>query len=684
MKPDDPSVLIKDFHLDGNGELTGEYLAKFKNAVAKNAKDHPWISTWGFGCELKGKLCGIPGVCTENEYAKLLKAFYLGVKEGNPRATVFQDAANNMEPQAGIAETGRLLTETNQQGGCKFDLIGIHTYRHRPESPDLDEDARALFKMLEKNGYNDTAVFWPEGMHYGPYAIPQWGISSAEWVPPVFWCYGALSYDMGWTEKISAAWRARSWLVALKYQDRVKSFQSGAFMNNSEMDLDLTPFATQKISNTLGRLLGDAYFKKDIRFAPYVRCYIFEDVEKRPVAAVWCHHPNLDAGTMNPPLATANFQGSLEQIFDLMECERSFAPDEKGDVSFPISSFPLFLRGAPGTVDTFIKAFDNASLITGEDISPLMISGKPSTPETVEIAVKNYLSKAFSGIIEIAAQKLPLSIAPSGTSTVGVRLPETLRPDRIVKENLQLALKTSSGTFANDISFEGFVCKKTAREIKIDAELDDWKDIPAVKFVNRYSAQGLSAVSATDFSGDFKIAWDEKGIYVCARIADDKFAHEAFAKPGYRWSNDCLQIYFDSFCDARTRQQRGYDENDYEYGMFPNADAKSSIVYRHKTPDPQLGLATQAPQDDTVAKDIPSAFRRTADGYVYEVFFPAKYLLPIKLEKGSAVGFGLYAADCDDPLAKYPNRVKSALTLTPSGTGCYNNPHLWPEMLLWE
>jgi len=90
-------------------------------------------------------------------------------------------------------------------------------------------------------------VFWPEGMHYGPYTIPQWGIESASWLPPACWYYGALSYDMGWTEKVSAAWRARSWLVALKHQDRIKSFMSAAHVNNFEMDIHLTPFATQKI-----------------------------------------------------------------------------------------------------------------------------------------------------------------------------------------------------------------------------------------------------------------------------------------------------------------------------------------------------------------------------------------------------------------------------------------------------
>jgi hypothetical protein len=184
-----------------------------------------------------------------------------------------------------------------------------------------------------------------------------------------------------------------------------------------------------------------------------------------------------------------------------------------------------------------------------------------------------------------------------------------------------------------------------------------------------------------DFSGWFKVAWNQKGIYICVKITDDKFVHKEFEKTGSRWNNDSLQIYFDTACDARSKQQLGYDRNDYDYAVFPDSNARSSIVYRYLSPDPQITLGTQTPPDKTIAEDIPSAFKRTKDGYVYEVFFPAKYLLPIRLEKGRVSGFSIFVNDRDNPDAK--NR-KSALTLAPEGSGCYNKPHLWPTMLLWE
>ena len=77
--------------------------------------------------------------------------------------------------------------------------------------------------------------------------------------------------------------------------------------------------------------------------------------------------------------------------------------------------------------------------------------------------------------------------------------------------------------------------------------------------------------------------------------------------------------------------------------------------------------------------DIPAAFRRTEQGYAYELAIPAARLLPAPLRRGAAIGFGLFVNDADDAQG-----AASALTLTPPGTSCFNKPHLWPVLLLWE
>lgn len=685
LAENDPRILLRDFHYDANGDVTDEYLEKFKDIVATLAKENPWIPMWAFGIEIYSKFPvewwsrdGSPENAYRN-YAKILKAFYQGVKLGNPKALVYQDAPSNMSPERGIAETGHLLAEVNKLGGVKFDMIGIHNYRKSPENPDLDADTQTLFATLAKNGYGDTPIFWPEGMHYGPYSVPQWGIESASWLPPSCWYYGTLSYDMGWAEKISAAWRARSWLVALKYQDRIKSLMSSAYINNFEMDLNLTPYATQKISNTLGRLLGDASFKKDIRFAPYLRCYVFEDAQKRPVAAVWCHHPKVDAGTQAAPEITADFGGSLAQVFDLVECERTV--QAKGEWTFSVSSFPLFFRGKPGTLADMVKAFENAAVASGEGVSPIVLAARPTTPDRIEIATKNSLSRAFSGTVKVDAQTKPLDIASSASASILLDAPKPLSASQIIEEKLPVSITSGTRSFTSDLSFRGFLCQKAPGAIMVDGDTADWDSVEPIPLENRVIRdKRLQSVNNADFSGWFKAVWTPQGLYLCVKIVDDQYVVKPFARPADRWNNDALQIYFDSFCDARSKQQQGYDENDYDYAIHAATDGATAQVFRSRTPDPQLGLATQAPQDRTLAPEIPAAFKRTADGYVYEMFFPSKYLLPIRLEEGSAIGFSLMANDRDS----LDGDIKSSLTLTPPGTESHNRPHLWPVMLLWK
>ncbi len=692
IKLDDPSILIRDYHLDADGTLNEAYLKKFQDATATIAREKPWVKLWGLGGEVKCKFSdgwwskeGTPERAAE-VHAKIIAAFVKGIKQGNPDAKVFQDVPGNMMPSGGIAETDHLLAATNKLG-VKFDMIGIHPYRDTPESPDLDSDTVVLFEMLKKRGYDNVPVFWPEMMHYGPYDIPKWSVDSSS-----AWSWrrrGPMSYDMGWTEKITAAWRARSWLVALKYQDRVTCALSAASGNSFDMDLNLTPYANQKISNTLGRLLGDAYFKKDVRFAPYIRTYIFEDELKRPVAAVWCHQPDVDAGKTSPPMVEADFNGNLEQVFDLMEAEREFNPGTDGHLKFAVSSFPSFYRGKPGSLDSFVKTFEEAVLLSGEGMAPLLVSANPATPEQISFKAQNYISENFSGKLEYDDHELPLIVPGSSSFEVNGPFPEKLAYDKITDANLSLTIKSDKSTFSTDKSFKAFLCPKAKDEIEIDGNLEDWVNQPAIAFKNRVFIDKQRKTTADeDFSGWFKTAWTTQGFYLAVKIVDDKFVIRDISDPGGRWCNDTLQIYFDSLCDARTRLYNGYDENDYVYDVHPNVDGKTAEVYRRKTPDPQLGLATQAPKDNTYAPDIPVAFKRTSDGYVYEAFFPAKYLLPIQLKKGYVVGIGLFVNDRDvrDNAAGMARNglTESALTLTPDGTACYNNPQAWPAMLLWD
>ena len=70
---------------------------------------------------------------------------------------------------------------------------------------------------------------------------------------------------------------------------------------------------------------------------------------------------------------------------------------------------------------------------------------------------------------------------------------------------------------------------------------------------------------------------------------------------------------------------------------------------------------------------------------INSVTFPAKYVLPLRLEKGRCVGFGISVSDANDPKAPFGKRYLGCLvnTILP-GKGPYDHPERWPVALLWE
>ncbi len=662
--------LVKDHNSGNNGVADDAYFERVAKAAEQVARTNSHIKCWTLYAEIRAKFANEwwSREATDEKATELhiryLKAVVDGVRRGNPEAKIFQDAPCNMRPDGGIAETVKLLSDCNKYG-VKFDLIAIHPYRFSPESPDLDSDAQTLFKALKKVGYgDDTKVMWPELMHWGPYNIPQWGTESSTWgATPRTWPGWTLTYDISETEKLSAAWRARSWLVALKYSDRITTATSGSGSNNFAFDEKLTPYATQMIFNTLGNVLGDCRFKKDIRFAPFIRSYVFEDAEKRPVAAVWCHMENVDNGYIDAPVAEADFGSSLESVIDLMNCKRAFTA---GKFRFPVSSFPIFLRGKKGTLNRMIKALENAVVISGEGISPVEASANPVDNKTVRVTLKNFLSSEFKGTFNGKRVVIP----GSGETSVDIPAPVRIVKNRIVKENIKGVLKSDKGqTYEYDLAFTALAAGKIGDDVTFDTIA--WSSLPVTRFT--------SSVKKKEKSGDYRIAWNKFGLFLQVQVKDSKFIHTEYPRTAARWQNDCLQVYIDTMANARSRQFKGYDEDDYDYAVFPNSKGDSSIVWRNRSVEQQLGLATQAPKDQTVAEDIPSSFSNENGVLTYRVFFPAKYLLPAKMQSGWVMALGLHAANSD-----MEKVVSSALTNTSDSGECFNRPHVYPALLLEE
>ena len=666
---DDPRLLVRDYHLDSGGRITPAYLEKLKQASRTLAETNPAVRVWTFGGELSAKF---PYAWWSEEgtmdqfcaaLARLAKAFAEGIREGNPKAKVCPFTPNNMRPEGGIAEIDRFLYHSNRIGAEKYDVIAIHPYRYSPEAPDLDADAKLLFAVLKKHGYDDVPVAWSEMMHWGPFQIPLWGTESSSYVTlPNTWHGGILSYDMGWTEKKSAAWYARSYLVALRYSDRIINATSGNLRNNFKIDVMLTPYASQLIPNTLSSLLGDSSFKADIRFAPYVRAYVFEDGQKRPVAAVWGHLPKVDNGEMDFPYAEADFQDSLEGVFDLMNSPRAF---NAGRFKFPVGTFPVFLRGKTGTLEKMVSALRNAELVSGEGISPIEIKLLPSGGAGCVITLKNHLSRPFS----CALAGKTVMIPGGGTVSLDAVMPQRVASDRISSSGMKFKIKGSNGQeYSCDFKFEAFSICKIDDRIRALNEVN-WSALPEIRIPYR--------LKNTETSGVFKTGWNRHGLALQVTVKDRKFVHKDYPSHAKRWKNDCLQFFFDTLADGRSKPGSGLDDNDYSYALFPAENGKRPFVWRYHVVDGQLGLGNMAPGPGTVADDISCSFANESGRLIYRVFVPARYLLPLRLQRGSSFGFGLFIPNSD-----VPDQLSGGLTTAPDGSSSSHCPSMWPLAVL--
>ncbi|OPY85899.1 MAG: Endo-1,4-beta-xylanase A precursor [Smithella sp. PtaU1.Bin162] len=665
-------------------KITPETEKAVEEAAYEKAKSLPWIQCWNFEGECMPRFTKLLPEKNVSDFVKLLMATYRGVKRFNPKLQVMlSQGPCNMMPQGGIREVDMYLKAIN--GRIKFDGIGIHPYRAKPEDPDLDDDTQVLFKMLDRHGYNSCPVYWYEGILHTPYIIPSWDLDSHKGCSSVHFRAGTVSYDMGWGEKICAAYYARSWLVAFKYQDRIKTYAGWASSINSLMlDYDMVPFALQKIPNTLGNILGNARFKKDVRFAPYTRAYVFEDKDGTPVAAVWSYIDKVDRGEKPCPVAEISFKAENLTFADLMGTEKTAPRNQAGNYLVPISPFPLFIRAPQGQLNELLAALSDARLLNIKS-NPINLAAQLVDTKQVIIWLTNQLTRRIAGILEIGGRTEKLDLSEKETKKIPLMLNRQVTVEKIRKFNIPLSFEYPNGDKSSvELSFEAFAATKVKPDtIKIDGDLEDWKNIPQIPIVNKVIAKKSKEDQepcgyAGDFSASFSIAWDDEKLYLAVRVIDDKL----YLSPGKTWDQDSLQVYFDTQCNARLKATKGFDTDDYNYDFYFDRQKNKLIAFRRYTPEEQLTGGVYCLKNNCVESNVETAFQTTSNGYIYEVAFPKRYLEPIRFEKNTTVGFGIYLNDADEAKGFYP--PKQGLSLTPEGTACFMHPDLYPAMILTE
>lgn len=606
--------------------------------------------------------CGsewMPELKNDPHYIDLVLAIREGVKKVYPQAMFCEAGSYNMDAGGGVREIDSTLTRL--KGKMPIEVIHSHTYTK--DILALEPNFKALVEVAEnKHGLKDIKYYFGEGMHYGPYEIPAWGLESANWDGLGWSCASPLSYDIGWTEKLSAAYFMRSWLIFLTKINQVIAANSSVCNRPGTFDLDvqMRPRVAQKIPNTLSMLLGNAKrFVKDISFAQHVKCLVWEDEKGRPVAAVWYQEPAADRGLKQGPWANAKLPDGTE-IFDMMGAKRT----PRADGRIPVSVFPFFLRGRADSFEPFVKALADAELTGGTSL-PFKAAAEPLSSTEANLKLTNFKAHEITAEVACGNRKTPVKLPPQGTVSVKVPLSEPLPFERIAEAGLDCTVSCGGKQVKVTEVFPGMSVKH------FDG---DWKKIPSFTIANKCRKNSFPA---SDFSARAQLAWDKKNLYIRVEVTDDKFVHTEYPNPEKRWDNDSLQIFIDTRCSARKKNLRTFDDDDYMYNVHPSASGNGVQVFRYRVPDMQLTEGITAPKEQTVAPEIPARFSRTKDGYVYEVTIPARYLLPVRLEPGYAMGFALALNDRDDGKS-----VKQSLTTTKEGTAPYNRPYLYPVIVL--
>ncbi len=680
-------LLDGKFSLDARqiDAVTPEFEAALEEASRKLGAEFPFVSYW-MGHSEPDAGSKLVQTGRYEEFAKIQTAMCRGIKRGNPKAKFVFGGACNMAKQGRDTTIAIMAACRTVAPDVTFDGVEIHTYRNFPEQPDTDGELKQFLDALEAQGYDETfPVYLNEGAYFYPLNVPEWmGIAPWSSTTASKDRYAKMhtpSYDMGWAERLGAAMTLRYWLVCYKYMDRIHSATPwGVHLLDGR-----TPYAWITVSSALADILGDSTFKRDIRFAPGARAYVFEDKQGRPVAAVWYFSENVERGKELPPRMTADFSGMKPELLDLYGNTRQATKNRNGKHDLPLSNFPFYIRGNVGEKEALCAVLESAH-VAGADALPLEVAAKPVSRDEVRVGVLNPLTRPFSGTISVNNEaEQALELTPQTEASFAFVKKNCVSDNKIGDISIPVRIaERGREAISRPFALRAFsVNYIKPGELVINADDDDWKNIPKIplEFANSYVADGnvpMAACDADDFAVSYSVAWNEGALYLLIHVVDSDFTVDRSSPRPSRWyAQNAVQLFFDTLGDAPAKARaniRDFDENDYSYELLPGADGQSAVAYRRVAPDTQLtGGVDDGLLPNLIEPSVKVAFRRDGKRQCYEVEFPARYLMPMDLSEGAVSGLGIMVFD---------HTGKKTWVNVPHGLGVSGNPQNYPAMLL--
>lgn len=173
----------------------------------------------------------------------------------------------------------------------------------------------------------------------------------------------------------------------------------------------------------------------------------------------------------------------------------------------------------------------------------------------------------------------------------------------------------------------------------IDGKADDaiWKNTDWLPIDQVWLGE---TPSKDDFSGKFKVTWDDNYLYVLAEIVDDTLIdthNDAFS---HYWDDDCLEIFLDEDASG--------GEHTYSFNAFAYHIALNYDVVDYSPKDPEFF------NDHVKTKRVRNETTYTWETRIFlydDSYDSSKKNTPVKLFSGKKIGFAI--AYCDNDKSEF-------------------------------
>lgn len=180
-----------------------------------------------------------------------------------------------------------------------------------------------------------------------------------------------------------------------------------------------------------------------------------------------------------------------------------------------------------------------------------------------------------------------------------------------------------------------YVAFKAVDEIEMDGFANElsWSSARSYELDQRWLGEPYSE---QDFSGSFKLSWDENHLYLLAEIRDDTLINQYEGLEQY-WNEDILEVFIDEDASGGNHQ---YNYNAFAYHIDKNLDV----------------IDIGADSAGHLYNDhINAQYSKNGDWYTWEVaikiyddsFVRQNKNKPVILENGKQMGFALAYCDND-------------------------------------